>query len=151
MQNDQWQVNQHLPLYDRVFPTDHNKCTETYREASDFSLAVSEPEYSGVVLTYILRLCHARQVRRCLNHLLNQFNLLMMTYCLTHLEYQRIRVRPSVQVWPRNELTPFDTLPALNAVGCSSPPDGWDGQTVGRPVSCVYQSRVSGQSVHIAG
>ena len=90
-----------------LFQTDHDKCTETYREASDFPLAVSELEYSGAVLTYILRLCHACQVRRCLTHLLNQFNLLMMTYGLTHLEYQRIRVRPSVQVWPSNELTPF--------------------------------------------
>ena len=56
-----------------------------------------------------------------------------------------------MQVWPSNELTPFDSMPAPNAAGRGSSPDGWDRQTVGRPVSCVYQSRVSRQSVHIAG
>ena len=90
-----------------LFQTDHDKWTETNREASDFPLAVSELEYSNVVLTYILRLCHACQVCRCLTHLLNQFNLLMMTYGLSHLEYQKIRARLSMQVWPSYELTPF--------------------------------------------
>ena len=90
-----------------LFQTDHYKWTETNREASDFPFAVSELEYSGVVLTHILGLCHACQVCRCLTHLLNQFNLLLMTYGLTHLEYQRIWVRLSVQVWPSYELTPF--------------------------------------------
>ena len=56
MTNDINKVNQCLPVYDGVLvSTDHDKCTETYREASDFPIAVSELEYSGAVLTYILR------------------------------------------------------------------------------------------------